>query len=68
MTCWDGFNLGEWQTEINVRDFIQKNYRPYCGDGRFLSGPADRTRWLWAKCTELIRQELAKGGVLDDKR
>ena len=62
---WNGFNGGLWQDEINVRDFIQKNYNEYCGDDSFLSGATERTDSLMAKVQELFRQERAKGGVLD---
>ena len=41
------FKEGLWNTEINVRDFIQKNYTPYDGDEKFLSTPTDRTLKLW---------------------
>ena len=41
---WEGFNNGAWQKEINVRDFIQKNYTPYDGDESFLAGPTDATK------------------------
>ena len=44
---WEGFNNGAWQKEINVRDFIQKNYTPYDGDESFLAGPTDATKELW---------------------
>lgn len=62
---WNGFNGGLWQDEINVRDFIQTNYKEYCGDDTFLSGATERTDNLMAKVQELFRQERAKGGVLD---
>ena len=62
---WDSFTPGVWQKEINVRDFIQKNYTPYEGDESFLSGPTEDTRALWAQVMELSRQEREKGGVLD---
>ncbi len=62
---WNGFNGGLWQDEINVRDFIQTNYKEYCGDDSFLSGATERTDSLMAKVQELFRQERAKGGVLD---
>ncbi len=62
---WNGFNSGAWQNEINVRDFIQTNYKEYCGDDSFLSGSTERTDALMAKVQELFRQERAKGGVLD---
>ena len=62
---WNGFNNGVWQDEINVRDFIQNNYKEYCGDDSFLSGATERTDNLMAKVQELFRKERAKGGVLD---
>ncbi len=62
---WNGFNGGLWQDEINVRDFIQTNYKEYCGDDSFLSGATERTDNLMAKVQELFREERAKGGVLD---
>ncbi len=62
---WNGFVAGDWQNGINVRDFIQKNYTPYEGDGSFLCGPTERTTALWNKLSDLFRQEAEKGGVLD---
>ena len=59
------FKPGKWQTEINVRDFIQKNYTPYDGDSSFLAGPTEATTKLWEKCCDLFKQERDKGGVLD---
>ena len=61
---WEGFEGRIWKEEVNVRDFIQKNYTPYDGDEGFLSGPTQRTRKVWAKCEELLLQELKKG-ILD---
>ncbi len=61
---WDGFKPGNWQFEIDVRSFIQKNYTPYEGDEQFLTGPTERTKKVWARCEELILEEL-KNGVLD---
>ncbi len=61
---WDGFNSGLWQSEINVRDFIQQNYQPYDGDGAFLAGATERTRKIWAQLKELFVEERKKG-VLD---
>jgi formate C-acetyltransferase len=61
---WDGFCTGMWQTEINVRDFIQQNYEPYDGDRAFLAPPTERTRNIWAKLTALFVEERRKG-VLD---
>lgn len=62
--AWKGFMQGQWQTSVNVRDFIQKNYTPYLGDESFLSGPSVRTQRLWDTCKELIAKEM-KEGVLD---
>ncbi len=62
---WASFNGGVWQKEINVRDFIQKNYTPYEGDESFLAGPTKATNDLWAQVMELTEEEHKKGGVLD---
>ncbi len=63
---WNGFEKGDWQSEINVRDFIQRNYTPYEGDSTFLSGPTEKTKKLWDEVLELYKKEKAsKGGVLD---
>ena len=62
---WEGFNLGNWTDEINVRDFIQRNYTEYEGDESFLADPTDGTKALWDQVTELNKQEAAAGGVLD---
>ena len=62
-TC--DFVGGKWQTEINVRDFIQRNYTPYEGDASFLAGPTTATTKLWEECCELFKKERENGGVLD---
>lgn len=63
---WNNFKKGNWQTEINVRDFIQKNYTPYEGDESFLSNATDRTLKLWNEVLELYKKEKeSKGSVLD---
>ncbi len=62
---WNGFNAGVWQDEINVRDFIQTNYKEYKGDASFLGGATERTNNLMARVQELFRQERMKDGVLD---
>ncbi len=63
---WKNFKNGDWQSEINVRDFIQKNYTPYEGNDSFLSEPTERTKKLWDKVLELYKKEHdAPGGVLD---
>lgn len=61
---WLGFNEGNWTNEVNVREFIIKNYTPYEGDESFLEGTTDRTKKLWNVCNELLAKELEKG-VLD---
>ncbi len=62
---WNGFEGRIWKEEINVRDFIQKNYTPYDGNEDFLAGPAESTDKLWGKLQALQKEERAKGGVLD---
>ena len=62
---WNGFQGRKWKEEINVRDFIQKNYEPYEGDSTFLAGPTDATDKLWGALQKLQKEERAKGGVLD---
>ncbi len=62
---WNGFKKGVWETEINVRDFIQKNYTPYDGDDSFLAGPTKATSELWEQVLDLSNKEREAGGVLD---
>ena len=62
---WRGFQGGAWEREVNVRDFIQRNYTPYDGDDSFLEGPTQDTTDLWNEVLELSRQEREAGGVLD---
>ena len=62
---WTGFTSGAWEKEVNVRDFIQKNYTPYDGDASFLAGPTQNTKDLWEQVLDLQKQERAAGGVLD---
>ena len=62
---WNGFEGRLWKEEINVRDFVQNNYRPYDGDESFLEGPTEATNKLWGRLQELQKEERAKGGVLD---
>nr|WP_207751303.1 formate C-acetyltransferase [Anaeromonas frigoriresistens] len=61
---WQNFNEGKWMEEINVRNFIQKNYTPYEGDGSFLEGPTENTTKLWNKVLEYMKEEREKG-ILD---
>lgn len=62
---WTSFKGGIWEKEINVRDFIQKNYTPYGGDESFLKGPTRATRELWEQVLKLSEEERKAGGVLD---
>ncbi|MGI5931291.1 MAG: formate C-acetyltransferase [Eubacterium sp.] len=63
--AWRGFKGNKWTDDINVREFIQKNYTPYEGDESFLEGATEATDLLWGKVQELQKEERAKGGVLD---
>ncbi len=63
--AWRNFEQGTWQDEINVRDFIQKNYTPYEGDASFLAGATERTRKLNGKYDEIRKIEMDNGGVYD---
>ena len=65
MPEWAGFVDGKWTQEINTRDFIQKNYKPYEGDKEFLAGPTQATTDLWNQVLELSKQERENGGVID---
>ena len=62
---WKEFKSGDWQSEINVRDFIQHNYTPYEGGSEFLSEPTEKTKKLWNEILELYKKEKEAGGVLD---
>ena len=62
---WNGFEGRTWKEEINVRDFIQKNYKPYDGNEDFLAAPTENTKKLWDMLQKLQKEERAKGGVLD---
>ena len=62
---WRNFNGGNWETNIDVADFIRKNYTPYDGDESFLQGPTQRTKKISDKVQELFKLETEKGGVLD---
>ncbi|MBM7072394.1 formate C-acetyltransferase [Shewanella sp. 202IG2-18] len=63
--AWEGFNSGDWKSEVNVRDFIQKNYTPYEGDESFLAGATESTNTLWAKVMEGIKQENSTHAPVD---
>ena len=62
---WTGFKEGKWKEEINVRDFIQQNYKEYNGDGSFLASATSRTNELMKKLQSLFQLERQYGGVLD---
>ena len=62
---WNGFVPGKWQKEVEVRDFIQRNYTPYEGDDAFLADPTQDTKDLWAMVMDLTKKEREAGGVLD---
>ena len=62
---WQGFSGRKWKEGVDVRDFIQNNYKPYDGDESFLAGPTEATDKLWGKLQELQKEERKKGGVLD---
>ncbi len=62
---WNSFKCGEWQEEINVRDFIQHNYTPYTGDDSFLAEATEKTKELWNEVLDLYKKERDNGGVLD---
>lgn len=62
---WAGFEGRIWKEEVNVRDFIQKNYKPYDGDDSFLAGPTEATNKLWGILQDLQKKERANNGVLD---
>ena len=63
-TAWRDFTPGSWQQRVNVREFIQRNYTPYEGDGAFLAGATERTLGIWNKLGPLLAQEREKG-ILD---
>ena len=62
---WENFKKGDWQSEIDVRSFIQANYTPYEGTSDFLANPTDNTKKLWDEVLELYKKEKENGGVLD---
>ena len=64
-TAWSGFAGRKWKEDVDVRDFIQKNYEPYDGDEHFLVGPTDATEKLWGELQKLQKKEREQGGVLD---
>ena len=65
--AWQGFEGNLWRRECNVRDFIQRNYKPYEGDERFLAAPTEATNRLWGRLQELQKAEREKGGVLEEE-
>jgi formate C-acetyltransferase len=65
MKQWKGFSYGSWRNEIDVREFIQQNYKPYEGDDSFLADPTEATKHLWNKVSDLLEKERDNGGTLD---
>lgn len=65
MNEWRNFNKGNWSETIDVRDFIQNNYKPYTGDEAFLSKASERTKILREQMDDLLKRERENGGVLD---
>ena len=63
--AWNGFQGRKWKEDVDVRDFIQKNYVAYEGDEAFLSGPTEATDLLWGELQKLQKEERQKNGVLD---
>ena len=63
--AWRGFESGKWCSDIDVRDFIQRNYTPYEGDDAFLAPATEATKALWAQVMELTKEEHDRGGVYD---
>ena len=63
--AWNGFKGGNWEKFIDVRDFIQKNYTPYEGDGKFLAGATENTKKLWDRVMQLNKEERERGGLWD---
>ena len=61
--AWRGFQAGKWSEEIDVRDFIQRNYTPYEGDGAFLAPATEATAKLWETVLQLSKEERERGGV-----
>ncbi len=62
---WRGFTKGKWSRKVNVNDFIEKNILPYLGKEEFLAGATHNTKELWKLVSEMTKQEIANGGVLD---
>jgi formate C-acetyltransferase len=62
---WHNFEIGRWTSEINVSDFIKKNYTEYLGDEEFLSPATDATIKLWNEVSDLMEKETQNNGVLD---
>src|SRR5215471_109332 len=60
-TAWRGFTPGAWQSRVNVREFIQRNYTPYEGDGSFLKGATERTKSMWKTLQPLLAKEREQG-------
>ena len=63
--CWSNFKSGRWMDNIDVVDFIQRNYTPYEGDASFLAGPTERTNKIWSIVSDLMKKERDNGGLLE---
>jgi formate C-acetyltransferase len=63
MKCWDGFIKGKWTESVDVKDFINLNYKPYEGDESFLAEASENTKALWEKTEKLINEEILSGKV-----
>lgn len=64
-SLWKGFKAGDWTSRVDTRDFIQCNFKPYTGNEAFLTKPTQATKQLWNEVSDLMKQEVAKGGTLD---
>ena len=62
---WNGFQSGQWEQVVDIRDFIQRNYTPYEGDDAFLANPTQDTKDLWEQVMDLTKKERDKGGIFD---
>ena len=68
MNQWQGFNNGNWNNKVDVRDFIQKNITPYEGDENFLKSATERTTKLWKTVSDLMKKEISKAHQLCEEQ
>src|SRR5437899_6114146 len=66
--CWRDFKPGHWRDTVDVRDFIARNVTPYTGDEKFLAGPSERTKAVWAKLQPYFKDEQKKGVLAVDAK